>query len=919
MVNDCSIKSPNTKTTPGRTSRHNSELCGVLIVERSTLHDVRRAEAPLTHRNGHTAMNTTKFSEDSQRSTGNRRPSEAEGARSWIFQANPKYYDIIEALKHLRQVRWCVRQHKDGIHAGDRAFIWVSGSNARLIALGRVQTEPEEMEDFPEERAFDKSGSKGARELRVVIDIEEVLDPPVLRSDFQDDPALRSISILKAPQGTNFALTPDEAAVLEARCRTPRSSSGAKTLSTAFASFHGDPVEQLRVAIRRTRAEQIRSFLSNPDTVDLDSFNRNVWVFESATRLNGKDIKGQIFSDELHRPKFRDQVHSGLESGTLELHGNYVWGSATYVFGPQLKLTSREKLEHVRTALRVLGDEALPPLEKAKQVRDIPGFGFNMATGMVMVYHPDEFAIWNKQSKAALRKLGYNSSDLSSFQASVRTLREDLGADDFLELDWFLYLINQNSIQIGPTEATLIGDVKPEPGVRYWAMGLGEGGRLWKPCLSEGLVAIGWDFLGDFTQYRTKEDFAEAISKHRNDGTTPMNSSHACYQFAYEMKVGDYVFAKRGMNQLYGCGVIESDYEFVADRAEYRSIRKVRWLNDGSWTIPDNARVPLKTLTDVTSYQSFLAFALPLIKKPGKRGGESGCGLEPYTIDHALDGVFLSEGRFNEILNALARKKNVILQGPPGVGKTFIAKRLAYALLGFKDPSKIEMVQFHQSYSSEDFIQGYRPEESGGFQRRDGVFHQFCGRAAADEKSNYVFIIDEINRGNLSKIFGELMMLIEADKRGREFSIPLTYARDQEDRFFIPDNLYIIGMMNTADRSLALVDYALRRRFTFIDLRPEFDSEDFRAFLEEHDVEPDIIETVITRMLKLNDDIRAEKTNLGPGFEIGHSFFCPQGTEEELGVDWYRAVIRSEIAPLLREYWFDDLDKAEDTVSELLK
>jgi 5-methylcytosine-specific restriction protein B len=229
------------------------------------------------------------------------------------------------------------------------------------------------------------------------------------------------------------------------------------------------------------------------------------------------------------------------------------------------------------------------------------------------------------------------------------------------------------------------------------------------------------------------------------------------------------------------------------------------------------------------------------------------------------------------------------------------------------------MVQFHQSYSYEDFIQGYRPEEGGGFQRRDGIFHQFCGKAAGDEKSNYVFIIDEINRGNLSKIFGELLMLIEADKRGRDFSLPLTYAKDQDDRFFIPENLHIIGMMNTADRSLAMVDYALRRRFTFIDLRPEFTTEDFRSFLEEHEVDQDVIETIVVRMVKLNDEIRTEKTNLGPGFEIGHSFFCPQGTEEELGMDWYRSVIRAEIAPLLREYWFDDLDKAEERISELLK
>ena len=276
-----------------------------------------------------------------------------------------------------------------------------------------------------------------------------------------------------------------------------------------------------------------------------------------------------------------------------------------------------------------------------------------------------------------------------------------------------------------------------------------------------------------------------------------------------------------------------------------------------------------------------------------------------YTIDDALKDLFFSKDQLKEMLAALARKKNLILQGPPGVGKTFVARRLAYALIGCKEPAQIAMVQFHQSYSYEDFIQGWRPKETGGFERRDGAFYTFCKKAATDEATKYVFIIDEINRGNLSKIFGELMMLIETDKRGQNYAIPLTYANGLDEQFSVPTNLHIIGMMNTADRSLAMVDYALRRRFTFVDLKPAFETKQFRSFLEDWKVQSNVIGIIVSRMTELNERICSEKTNLGPGFAIGHSFFCPQETEEELGMDWYRSVIRSEIAPLIREYWFD--------------
>lgn len=273
-----------------------------------------------------------------------------------------------------------------------------------------------------------------------------------------------------------------------------------------------------------------------------------------------------------------------------------------------------------------------------------------------------------------------------------------------------------------------------------------------------------------------------------------------------------------------------------------------------------------------------------------------------YTKDDFLSEVYLPEEDYDRLTEVLLNKKNVILQGAPGVGKTFCAKRLAYSLMGEKNESQIEFIQFHQSYSYEDFMMGYKPNESGGFTLKTGVFYRFCQKAANQRDKKFFFIIDEINRGNLSQIFGELLMLIEKDYRGK--TATLAYSGLP---FSVPENLYIIGMMNTADRSLAMIDYALRRRFSFFELEPGFESKGFSDYQAAMDNET--FNELISKVIELNEAIRRDQS-LGKGFCIGHSYFCGK-TKDTCTDNWMQAVVDYDILPMISEYWFDDDSKIQ--------
>jgi len=279
---------------------------------------------------------------------------------------------------------------------------------------------------------------------------------------------------------------------------------------------------------------------------------------------------------------------------------------------------------------------------------------------------------------------------------------------------------------------------------------------------------------------------------------------------------------------------------------------------------------------------------------------------KPYTDAQFLQDVFVSKSDLTAMKGLLERKKNLILQGAPGTGKTFAAKRLAYAMMGEEDASRVGFVQFHQSYTYEDFVIGYRPNSEGGFDIQPGIFADFCSRAARDSGRSYFFIIDEINRANISKVFGELLMLIEADHRGD--SVELSIDRR---RLTVPENLFIIGMMNTADRGLALIDYALRRRFAFFDMKPALDTPGFLAMLQ--DTGNEKLSALVDAVREVNKEIEKDPA-LGQGFCIGHSYFCAQKgvTDEDV-----HGIARFEIEPLIAEYWFDDQQKVRKLTDKL--
>lgn len=464
----------------------------------------------------------------------------------------------------------------------------------------------------------------------------------------------------------------------------------------------------------------------------------------------------------------------------------------------------------------------------------------------------------------------------------------------------------EKALSLNSTKGSALADEDVET-INYWIYSPGDNALKWEEFYKKGIMAIGWEEIGNLKAFESKDAMKQKMKECINPNLSFKNAAHATWQFANTMKPGDVVFVKKGMHTLVGRGIVESDYEYdnsVPD--EYSNIRKVNWINKGEWEHPGQA--VMKTLTDITSYTDYVEKLNILFQSEVENDFEQEEKTYPkYSSVKFLEEVYLDELSYTSLVNLVRTKKNVILLGAPGVGKTYAAKRLAYSMMGEKNQDRLMMIQFHQSYSYEDFIEGFRPSGSGlNFEIKKGAFYNFCKSAAEDIENEYFFIIDEINRGNLSKIFGELFVLIENDKRGN--ALQLLYS---DEKFYVPSNVLIIGMMNTADRSLAILDYALRRRFAFFEMKPGFQSKgfiDYRTSLDNIK-----FNRLINCVESLNEAITTDDS-LGEGFCIGHSYFCDLENVTDQSLN---RIVEYELIPLIKEYWFDNSIKSKDWINKL--
>ena len=568
--------------------------------------------------------------------------------------------------------------------------------------------------------------------------------------------------------------------------------------------------------------------------------------------------------------------------------------------------------------------------------------GTELRYGFVMsdtVWHADDGIVPRNRLTVCWRPTIVDGVDLPlPGVATVRTVRsarnELLSRIEDAERD--TDAIGTDLDEEGPEDADSCDEnVASEGGPRVWVV-RADGGRNTATVVAEGYTGTEWNEL-DLESCNSLEDIrAECRVKYPEASEVAVGKRAGMLKrFLFDMDVGDWVVTPNSRDAgTFYYGMVQGgpafenvDEEDVpVDGLPCRQRRPMEWREDH---VLETGELPRNAWINGTVYELRGETRDAFLRLIGE--SQTVETIPAYSIDTMIEeGVFLKRNRIERIMAQLLRKRNVILQGPPGTGKTFLAKKLAYALMGERADDRIVSVQFHQSYSYEDFVGGYRPavnnQDQLVFKPRDGAFIKLCQRARHEPNVKFVMLIDEVNRGNLSRVFGELLMLIEADKRSPEHAVELQHPIEDplldDGRFFVPPNLYIIGTMNLADKSLTGMNVAMRRRFAFVELHPQFNSPRFQEEIGRTGMPEGMLKQIIERMVDLNKAIEEDPSS-DRQYAVGHSFFCPpQVSQEYSSADWeawYRDVVEFEIRPLLEEYWFDAPENAKRAVDNLIK
>ena len=681
------------------------------------------------------------------------------------------------------------------------------------------------------------------------------------------------------------------------------------TLSQAIAQFDRAPKNPAAEGYRTQRAEILKRF------------PRDKW---SEMRLEDYAVGQQAVEDTYCRwLEYKSQRMGSMQGGAAGKLIIYKRKKREGWYFPKTFSNEREAWDRLRSEfLQAFELAERGEWERIDELKTL-GLGPALKLKSLHVYFPDEVlpVYSTAHLRHYLRSLDRPSEEVnaSSVVALNRFLLAALRREPAVE-DWNTEELQRLLYKWRDPRETSPRDTPPKDGTRYWLMALGEGSKHWDACREEGVARMGFDGTGDLRRYESRAQVREKLWALRpTQKRAPGGAARMCWEFCHVVKPGDVIFVKKGTQRVIARGVVTSDYRFDDSRSALKNIRDVTWWRtNGEWVAGKANNLPIQTLTDITDKTELVQDIERALEASNVALDRT--DFETYTVDHAVAELFLHREDIERLTNLLRRKNNLVLQGPPGTGKTYLAQRLAWLLAGKRCRDRVEVVQFHQSYGYEDFVRGYRPTEAGGFELQDGPFLNFCERARKDPDLPHVLVIDEINRGNLSRVFGELLMLIEADKRADKWAVRMAYARHDEGAFYVPPNLYLIGTMNTADRSLAMVDYALRRRFAFWTVDPAFSADRFTQHLSEHGVLEPMQHRISVRLNALNDQILKDP-QLGTGFRIGHSYFCqpPESlASDDAWNDWYTSVVRYEIAPLLREYWFDNTNRASEAVDKLL-